>query len=200
MGKAIHTKGSVGKQNRKIILFRIGTFILAGIAAVMVDSEYDYASLLSFRQFPYSAGYFLVLCMLTVLTAWLMAFNNHTSREYPALKYNNWRSSHYLLNFISWTLYLFSYEYMLRGVYLYFLLLHFSITVSILLNVALYALLHATKSRKEFLLSIPYGILLCMVVLQSHSFYTAFILHLLFALNYEGACLRFSHLQQHKTA
>jgi membrane protease YdiL (CAAX protease family) len=81
------------------------------------------------------------------------------------------------------------YEMFFRGVLLGISLEWFSIPVSVAFNIGLYALAHTFSSRKEFIGSIPFGLLLCYVTILSESIFPAVILHLCLALPYESILL-----------
>lgn len=78
------------------------------------------------------------------------------------------------------------YEIFFRGVLLGILLEHFSMPVAIALNIILYAFAHAFSSRKEFIGSFFFGLLLCYLTILNHSIYPAVLLHLFLALPYES--------------
>jgi membrane protease YdiL (CAAX protease family) len=78
------------------------------------------------------------------------------------------------------------YEIFFRAVLLGIFLQLFAKPVAIALNVALYGLAHGFGSRKEFVGSFPFGVLLCFVTILSQSAYPAVLLHLSLALPYES--------------
>jgi membrane protease YdiL (CAAX protease family) len=79
-----------------------------------------------------------------------------------------------------------AYEIFFRGVLLGVALEYFSMPVAILSNTVLYALAHAFATRKEFIGSIPFGLLLCSITLLNGSVYPSVLLHLFLALPYES--------------
>lgn len=78
------------------------------------------------------------------------------------------------------------YEIFFRGVLLGLLCELFSKPAAVALNIMLYAMAHAFGSRKEFIGSLPFGLLLCFVTLLTQSIYPAVLFHLCLALPYES--------------
>jgi membrane protease YdiL (CAAX protease family) len=81
------------------------------------------------------------------------------------------------------------YEMFFRGVLLGIFLEYFSTPVAIALNIILYAFAHAFSSRREFIGSFFFGLLLCFMTILNHSVYPAVLLHLFLALPYESILL-----------
>jgi len=78
------------------------------------------------------------------------------------------------------------YEIFFRGVLLGIFLEWCSMPIAVALNIALYALAHVFGSRKEFIGSIPFGLLLCYLTFSSQSIYPSVLLHMFLALPYES--------------
>lgn len=81
------------------------------------------------------------------------------------------------------------YEIFFRGVLLGISLEWFSTPFAVALNIILYAIAHAFSSRKEFIGSIVFGLLLCYITILFDSILPAIILHLGLALPYESILL-----------
>lgn len=82
-------------------------------------------------------------------------------------------------------LFLFAYEVFFRGALFLFSLQYVNLIYSILINLFFYALIHGFDSRKEFIGSIPFGIVLCLFTYFSGSIWPAFIIHASLSLGYE---------------
>jgi membrane protease YdiL (CAAX protease family) len=78
------------------------------------------------------------------------------------------------------------YEIFFRGVLLGIFLEYFSMPVAIASNIILYAVAHVFSSRREFIGSFFFGLLLCFITILNHSVYPAVLLHLFLALPYES--------------
>ena len=61
---------------------------------------------------------------------------------------------------------------------------------AIILNVAIYALVHVPKGIKEAVGAIPLGILLCIITLQTGSIIVALAVHIIMALGNEWFSLK----------
>jgi CAAX prenyl protease-like protein len=77
------------------------------------------------------------------------------------------------------------YEWFLRGLLLTETMVWIGVTPAILLNLSVYILLHAHKSRKEMIGCIPFGLLVCGLTIWWHSILPAVVLHLQLCLAYE---------------
>lgn len=81
------------------------------------------------------------------------------------------------------------YEIFFRGVLFGIFLEWFPVSVAIILSVVLYAIAHAFSSRREFIGSFVFGIVLCYVTILNRSIYPAVLLHLSLAVPYETILL-----------
>ena len=77
------------------------------------------------------------------------------------------------------------YEWFMRGLLLKGMIEWIGVTSAILLNVTVYIILHAHKSRREMIGCIPFGLLVCGLTIWWHSILPAVILHLQLCLTYE---------------
>lgn len=78
-----------------------------------------------------------------------------------------------------------AYELFLRGYLLTDSIHYYGIGTSVLLNVALYTLLHVQADKKEMIACIPFGFLLCVVCIWLNAAWPAIVLHVLLSLVYE---------------
>jgi len=81
------------------------------------------------------------------------------------------------------------YEWFFRGLVLFSCVSAFGIIPAVLINLLLYALIHSFSGKKEFLGSIPFGIMLCGFALWWHSVWPAILLHMLLSASYESVLL-----------
>lgn len=81
--------------------------------------------------------------------------------------------------------YMISYEVILRGTVLDYLLTKFDVVYAIAINVALYAAMHLAKNMREALLCIPLGTLLCWMTIYTGSVWPAACFHTMMALSFE---------------
>jgi membrane protease YdiL (CAAX protease family) len=79
---------------------------------------------------------------------------------------------------------------MFRGFLLFSSLPVLGIWPSILLNTAVYSLVHIPKGNKETLGAIPFGILISYLAIETGTFWIAFFTHVILALSNEWFSLR----------
>lgn len=82
--------------------------------------------------------------------------------------------------------FLIAYEFWFRGIFLYDLLLAFSVPVAIGINVFLYALIHYFSGPKEALSSILFGVILCLITIDIGAVWPAVLIHLSLSLSFES--------------
>ncbi len=113
-----------------------------------------------------------------------------TIKMYPQIRNLNWSPGLFLMNCITWAMYLFAYELMFRGVLLFGALETMGVYYAIALNTVIYSIYHFPKGKKESIASIPFGIVLCLIAVETDSFFYPFLLHLTLALSNDGFSLR----------
>ena len=77
----------------------------------------------------------------------------------------------------SWILYVLAYEFIFRGFLLFISLELLPRQQAVLMNVFLYGILHFHKGITEVMLSLPFGLILCMMTLHTGSIWCAFLIH-----------------------
>ena len=82
-------------------------------------------------------------------------------------------------------LYMIAYELILRGIILHFLISKFEVMYAVAINVLIYAIMHLAKNRREALLCIPLGTLLCWMTIYTKSVWPAALFHTIMALSFE---------------
>jgi len=111
--------------------------------------------------------------------------NNENLAQYPQIRTSEWSVSLLILSALSWIAYLFAYEFMFRGFFLFASIPLLGIWPSIILNTAVYSLVHIPKGTKETLGAIPFGILISYLTVETGSFWLAFFAHVVLALSNE---------------
>jgi membrane protease YdiL (CAAX protease family) len=136
------------------------------------------------------------LLWISIITPVILFFNYSISgrqsnlRNYPQIRLRYWDNRSLTLNFLTWMLYLLAYEMMFRGFLLFAFYKAFGSITAVTVNVILYALVHIPKGNKEILGSIPFGIILCWITLDTGSFVAAFVLHGIMAVSNELFSIR----------
>jgi membrane protease YdiL (CAAX protease family) len=123
------------------------------------------------------AGAFLVSFLLSKFT--------DNSAIYPQIRIKNWGFDLFMINAMSWAAYLLAYEFLFRGIVLFSSLKAIGYWAAVVLNVILYALAHLPKGKKEVYGAIPFGIVLCLVTLETGTIWAAFAAHVSLALSYD---------------
>ncbi|MCF8378541.1 MAG: CPBP family intramembrane metalloprotease [Bacteroidales bacterium] len=137
-----------------------------------------------------------ILIPLGILTALLIpvSFYNAKGEEnlsmYPQIREENWNFSLLVVSALSWIAYLFAYEFLFRGIFLSSSLNFLGLWPAIILNVGIYSLVHIPKGIKEAFWSIVLGVIMCLLVIQTGSFWIAFFIHVVLALSNEWFSLR----------
>ena len=93
-------------------------------------------------------------------------------------------------NALGWTIYLFGYEILFRGILLFPLVTEFGVWQAIAVNVALYSATHIPKGLDETIGAIPLGIVLSLLTLQTGTIWIAFLVHVTMALTNSFTALK----------
>jgi len=87
--------------------------------------------------------------------------------------------------------FLIAYEFWFRGLLLFGCVNLLGIVPAVIVNVALYTLIHVFSGKKEMLVCIPFGVLVCYFSLAFHSVLPAVLLHVCFSMVYECMTVRY---------
>jgi membrane protease YdiL (CAAX protease family) len=111
-------------------------------------------------------------------------------RIYPQIRKREWGPGLFIINAFTWAFYLFEYVFMFRGFLLFESVDYLGIFGAIAVNTVIYSIYHFPKGYKESVASIPFGIVLCFIALETSSFFYPFLLHLTLALSNDGFSLK----------
>ena len=100
-----------------------------------------------------------------------------------------WSPFNAVLHMIFRSSFLVGYEWFFRGVVLFSCVGLFGEIPAVIINIVLYAFSHSFNGRKEFLGSIPLGLLLCVFTLWWQSVLPAILLHLSLSFPFESLIL-----------
>jgi membrane protease YdiL (CAAX protease family) len=131
----------------------------------------------------------VMLLMVTGLILLILSAKAVDKVENKIIVTAQWSSVHAVLHMVLRNSFLVSYEWFFRGLVLFSCVSLFGIIPAVLINLFLYALIHAFNGKKELLGSIPFGIILCAFTLWWHSVWPAVLLHLLLSSSYESVLL-----------
>lgn len=130
--------------------------------------------------------YLIPICCTAILIINFFATGKASNRKgYPLIRRNNWDASLMLKNQLSWAVYLFGYEYLLRGILLSSCILLVGMPAAVLINTMLYSVLHFHRGIRQVICSVPFGVVLCLVTIATTSWISAALLHTAFANSYE---------------
>ncbi|RKQ50282.1 CAAX prenyl protease-like protein [Roseivirga pacifica] len=102
---------------------------------------------------------------------------------YPNVREKEWTKKMVAHNAFTWMSYLFGYELMFRGLLLFATVPLMGEWPAIILNAAIYALVHVPKNLEETIGAVPLGIVLCLVTLTTGTIWVAFFVHITLALS-----------------
>lgn len=167
---------------RLIGVFFFGLGSLLAIQLVLHSTPSDFGV-----QLPNSKT-FIWLLILSVIIIPMNYFNSKSPEnlsQYPQIRKAEWSRSLVALSALSWIAYLFAYELMFRGFLLFASVRLIGIWPAIIVNTALYSLVHIPKGNKETLGAIPFGILISYLTIETGTFWLAFFVHIALALSNE---------------
>jgi len=119
-------------------------------------------------------------------------------KNYPQIRAKQWDMRLILVNTLSWAAYLFAYEFLFRGFLLFSCEPTLGALPAIAINTAIYAFVHIPKGIKETIGAIPFGILLCIITLQTGTIWVAFIAHVILSQSNEYIALYTNPAMQFK--
>lgn len=147
--------------------------------------EFGFAEGLGLKTVYWVLGTSLIIVPLNIL----IAGNPENLKQYPQLKISTWSNSTILINCSGWLIYLLAYEYLFRGVLFLGILPILGLVKSIALSTAIYVLVHLHKGAKETFGSIPVGVLMCLITIETGNIWASFFIHLVMALSNDFVAL-----------
>jgi len=135
--------------------------------------------------------WFLILSLIIIPLGLYNSPKDSNLKMYPMIRTSIWNFKLLLISAITWTAYLVAYEILFRGFLLHTSLEIIGIWPAIILNTAIYSIVHFHKGKKEMLGAIPLGIVLCLLVIYTGSILIAIYSHVLMALTNEWLSIYF---------
>jgi len=126
----------------------------------------------------FSLFWIVILSIAVVPLAYRSAKKPENLLNYPQIRAKHWTNKTFVINLFGWTIYLFAYELLFRGILLFLLVDSLGVMVAIAINVLIYAVSHVPKGLSETLGAIPLGLVLCILTLQSGTIWIAFFVHI----------------------
>ncbi len=128
----------------------------------------------------------LMMTGLLLLTLIIKERNGEVAEKQVSLKGS---SFHAVIHILLRSSFLISYEWFFRGCILFSCVYFFGTIPAVIINVALYALIHCFNGRKEMYGAVPFGLVLCIFSLWYQSVWPAILLHLLLSSLHESFIL-----------
>lgn len=182
------------KGETRYVLFQrlLGAFIFGIIPFIIIffsgmKRMADFGILI-----PVQETYFWV----TILSIIIISINYANSKTaanleiYPQIRVKVWTITLTFLSILSWIAYLLSYEFLFRGFLFFASSSLLGLWPAIILNTAIYSLVHIPKGIKEIVGAIPLGILLCYLTFRTGSIWVAVLTHIIMAVSNEWLSLR----------
>jgi membrane protease YdiL (CAAX protease family) len=141
---------------------------------------------------PVSGTYIWTIIISTIIIT-INYFNSQTPENleiYPQIRTKDWSMGLLLLSALSWIVYLLSFEFLFRGFLFFASVRLIGLWPAIIVNTAIYSLVHLPKGFKETIGAIPFGILLCFVTFKTGSIWIAVVTHIVMALSNEWLSLK----------
>lgn len=131
---------------------------------------------------------FFIILFISVYLAFKSAMKhiNNSVQKYSLSSSHIWE---YLIIRI---VFLFSYEFFFRGILFMYLLEFTSLFMAILVATSFYVFIHIFDSKLEIIVTVPFGVILCLFTYYTNSIWFAFLIHTTISLVYEISI--FSHL------
>ena len=124
----------------------------------------------------------IVSALVVVVNLWAGKQIENTKVN-PQIRKPTWSLCLFIQNGLSWVVYLIAYEFLFRG-YIFNSLLHLtSVGNAFIVSITLYALAHLFKGEKEFILSVPFGFILCYITLLTENVWAAVVIHSILAIS-----------------
>ncbi len=170
------------------VLFQkmMGVIFMGTIPCIVLISNSDYTLTdvgLNLKNFKESLLYISAAGTFILIVNFFVSKNTTNLAMYPQMRVKEWNRKTIILNTLSWTAYLFSYELMYRGLLLLVCYNAFGFWPAVAINISFYSSTHIAKGLTETIGSFPFGLFLCYATISTGSIAVAFVTHLILALS-----------------
>jgi membrane protease YdiL (CAAX protease family) len=184
-----YVKNSKDSASVKHIFFcKVLGLILMGIVPVVsflaLFPSYhlkDIGLSINYETISFTLKWILILAIITVPITFISAKKEKNLVNYPQIRAKKWNRKILTINLLGWSLYLFGYEVLFRGILLFPLVDSIGIWPAIAINIALYSATHIPKGLDETIGAIPLGLVLCILTILSQTIWIAFFAHVFMA-------------------
>lgn len=126
-----------------------------------------------------------------IIMNWFAARRDKIFKEYPQIRVKEWDRSLIFKYSSGWIIYLLGYEFLFRAILLIPLVDTLGVWPGIAVNVAIYTLSHVPQGMDAAVGSFLLGVVVCLITLQTHMIWAAFLIHICFALSNSLVALKF---------
>lgn len=170
------------------VLFQkmMGVLFMGTIPCIVLISNSDYTLTdvgLNLKNFKESLLYISAAGTFILVVNFFVSKNKTNLAMYPQMRVKEWNRKTIILNTLSWTVYLISYELMYRGLLLLVCYNAFGFWPAVAINLSFYSSTHIAKGLTETIGSFPFGLFLCYATISTGSIAVAFVTHLILALS-----------------
>merc|ERR1711991_364517 len=134
---------------------------------ILLDDSFDLDTFGANPENFHNGSFHVVLVLMIALP---ITYTNtkeiSLQNTYPQIRLEEWGRFDIIMNYISWGVYLFGYEFLFRGYLIFPVEKYQSIYYAIGLNVILYVMAHFDKPRKEIIACVPIGIIYCVLAIK----------------------------------
>jgi membrane protease YdiL (CAAX protease family) len=183
--RLIDEKGRIANPVMLIVLHIGGIVLMAVVPAVLLD--YHFKDIV-FGKKNFDLWQVIPIGLLTILAihvARLLAEKNHRGTAGRGPVFASFSVRFITGYFFVRIVFLIAYETWFRGWLLTDCTAAWGALPAIVLNTALYALLHMIHGKREMLICIPFGWLLCILCFWMHAAWPAILIHLALTLSHE---------------
>ena len=190
----INKFGALTAKSRWVMFQRMTGFFLFGIVPIILALIQN----ISFAEIGITLkSKTPILLWIVGLSAICFLINFFESKKdshleiYPQIRTPfPWNNVLIFMSSLTLVLYTLAYEIMLRGYLLFTCERELGIVLAIVINTAIYALVHIPKGWKETIGTIPMGIILCWLTFASGNIWIAVFVHVALALSSEWFSIR----------
>lgn len=182
-------------QMRQVFIKRIVGMVMFGLVPALIlfnTQPYGWADYGVAAKFPPAVFYWtLGLSAIIIPLMFRSSQKPDNLAQYPEVRVKVWSRSLVIWSTLSWMGYLFAYELMFRGFLLFACARAFGAVPALIINTAIYSLVHVPKSSREGIGAIPLGLLLCYITFQTETIWVALVVHWVLALFNEWCSLKY---------
>ncbi len=171
-----------------ILLYGIIPAFLVSVAFTKNFSSYGLALKNLTESLYWTLGLSLVIIPVSLLTGKNPA--NH--KKYPEIRTAEWTAGLLVTSSLSWILYLFAYELLLRGILFFSCLRSFGFWPAVWINIFIYTVFHLHKGWKEMVGSVFLGFAFCLLTYKTGTIWASLFGHIVLALSNEWASISFN--------